>query len=420
MEAPTPSPSHFSAAVAPRIHVVDALRGFALIGILLVHISMFFYAGFPAKALHPVMNEGIANQIVGGFNQILIEGKFYTIFSFLFGLSFAIQMVRAKEKGQTFVGRFIWRLVILGLIGLAHQLHWRGDILMIYAVLGFILLLFRYASNQLVLIVGFLLVVNVPGQLQNAYNTYLVASQPEPQQQGPPETLVAEAEKYYQLLKQGSYGAIAQANLAEMKAKADFQLWSGRVFITLGCFLLGLYAGRRKLFHHLAENRLFFKQLLKYSGFSILALIAAALIMFALFQGQQNPPAPLMSLLFMLYYVASATFTAFYIAGVTLLLQRSSWQGIQRSLAAVGKMALTNYVLQSVMGTLIFYGYGLNLLGQMPAYFAFLLTFPLFGLQIVFSSWWLKHFQYGPLEWLWRSLTYLRIQPLKTREMVVH
>jgi uncharacterized protein len=170
----------------------------------------------------------------------------------------------------------------------------------------------------------------------------------------------------------------------------------------------------------LAENRHFFKKLLKYSGFTILALIAVALVLFISLQGQQPPPAPVMSLLFMLYYVASAAFTAFYMAGVTLLLQRSSWQGIQRSLAAVGKMALTNYVLQSVMGTLIFYGYGLNLLGQMPAYVAFLLTFPLFGLQIVFSSWWLKHYQYGPLEWLWRSLTYLRMQPLKTREMVVH
>lgn len=418
MENQSLSTSSFVPLPSDRILVVDALRGFALLGILLVHISMFFFAGYPPKPLQEVFNQGLVNQIVLGFSNIFVEGKFYTIFSFLFGLSFAIQLFRAKEKKGSFLSRYAWRLVILGVIGFVHQLVWRGDILMIYALLGFVLLLFTNASNKVVLVAGLLLIVNVPSLVQHVYEN-LRAPEKAAQQQGPPKEMEAEAEKYYQLVKQGSPQQIARANIKELKGKADFQLGSGRIYITLGCFLLGLYAGRRRFFHALSEHRLFFKKLFRYSGFSVLGIIAVAGATFFAFHQNSNPPPAVMLLLMTLYYASTAALTFFYMAGVTLLLQRQRWQGVLRSLAPVGRMGLTNYVLQSVMGTLIFYGYGLGLIGKLQTYQAMLLTIPLFLLQVAYSQWWLARFQYGPLEWLWRSLTYLKRQPLRIKSLVM-
>jgi len=108
----------------------------------------------------------------------------------------------------------------------------------------------------------------------------------------------------------------------------------------------------------------------------------------------------------------SAALTLFYIAGLSLLFQRSTWQWAVAPLASVGKMALTSYVLQTIFGTLIFMGYGLSLLGEIDTWQAALLTFPIFILQVLFSRWWLTQFRYGPLEWVWRSLTYGQIQPM--------
>jgi uncharacterized protein len=413
----TTTPYATSSTTAERIHVVDALRGFALLGILLVHISGYFYAGYPAKALQELSSQGMANHIAEGFSQIFVDGKFYTIFSLLFGLSFAIQFTSAQEKGRSFMGRFAWRLVILGLIGFAHQLNWRGDILMIYAFLGFILLLFQYAGNRLLLVSGILLMINIPGLVKNAYAAFK-PGQAAAQSIGPPKEMVAQAEAYYQLVKHGSYLDIAKTNIGELQAKVDFQLWSGRVFITLGCFLLGMYAGRKRLFYNLSENRSFFKKLFKYSGFTILSLVVAAALTFLSLQGKSNPPAPVLVWMYFLYYISTAAFTFFYIAGVTLLLQRPNWQGVLTTLAPIGRMGLTNYILQSLIGVLIFYGYGLGLLGEVQPYVAFLLTFPIFFLQVIFSKWWLSQFKYGPLEWLWRSLTYFELQPLKIKQVL--
>src|SRR5206468_1051347 len=109
-----------------------------------------------------------------------------------------------------------------------------------------------------------------------------------------------------------------------------------------------------------------------------------------------------------LFDLGGGAMTVFYIAGLTLLFQRTAWQRITSPLAVVGKMALTNYVAQSIIGTLIFYGYGLGLIGEMGTALAVTLVIPIFLLQVLFSRWWLSRFQYGPLEWLWRSLTYLK------------
>ncbi|QHT66045.1 DUF418 domain-containing protein [Rhodocytophaga rosea] len=402
--------------VKERIQVLDVLRGFALFGILLAHLSNEFAAG-------PLPNEvyqsgSVIDNIANAISGILVQGKFYAIFSFLFGLSFALQLEQAKSKGGNFFGRYAWRLVILGIIGTIHHLHWRGDILTIYVILGFVMLLFHNISTKVLLIVAVLLILNTPGRITEIYRA--VTAKPDSaaaQQQKPDETT---ARQYYDVITKGSYSENLIANFYGFKDKAEFQVMSGRIYMTLGYFLMGLYMGRRKLFEKLAQHKLFFKKLFKYCGFATLGLIGIAIIIFAavmpLLQLQDNPYMNIMG--GGLYDSANAALTFFYIAGVTLLFTNPVWTNKLSLLAPVGKMALTNYLLQTAIGLLLFQGYGLGLFFKMGVAAATALTIPIFIAQVLFSKWWLSRFQYGPVEWLWRFLTYFKLPPM-TRNQIV-
>jgi len=412
-----PDTPTFSAPVSKptRIQVVDALRGFALLGILIAHVSVWFDGGPLPGSVYQINSQGAANMVAQTFVGIFISGKFYTFFSFLFGLSFALMLTRSTDSDGTFLRRFAWRLLILGTIGFLHHLHWRGDILSIYAMLGFGMLLFRNVPTRWVLVAAILLVLNVPAQIRNNYNQF-VAPQPtkaqNEQRQKEDEKLV---EANYKVIKQGTYAEVVRVNLNEFKTKMQFQFESGRIYITLGFFLLGLYAGRRRLFQQLGEYRSFFRPLTKYTGLLVLGIILLFVVAI-LTIGPNNQPPKVVEVIFgFLFDLGNAALTVFYISGLTLLFQRLSWQRIVSPLAAVGKMALTNYILQSVIGTLLFYGYGLGLIGEIGTARVLLLTIPVFLVQVLFSQFWLSRFHYGPLEWLWRSLTYLKPQPMRAR-----
>ncbi len=396
-----------------RIETVDALRGFALFGILLVHAAQWFAAvGLPGP-VYQAHASGPANSVAQTIVGIFFDGKFYTFFSFLFGLSFALMLTRSTDSPGRFYARFAWRLVILGAIGLLHHVQWRGDILSIYAIVGFFMLPFGRLSNKVVLVVGLLLVMNTPNRIKSLYESYLI--KPVPQQQAntqPPNDYEKEAKATYDLLKKGSLVEMAQANFYAFDDKMKFQVESGRIYITLGFFLLGLYAGRRRLFAQIAQNKRFFRRLTRVTGFGVLGIIIAFSTAIAIYGNNSQPPKAIELLFGFLYDLGNTALTVFYIAGLTLLFQRAFWQGVVRWLTPVGKMALTSYVLQTLIGTFLFFGYGLGLLAEIELWQATLLTFPIFLVQVWFSRWWLARFQYGPLEWLWRSLTYLRVQPM--------
>lgn len=413
---PAFSPATASAPDVPgkqnRIQVVDALRGIALFGILLVHCAQWFTAGPIPGSVYQAHASGLANGIAQGITGILFDGKFYTFFSFLFGLSFALMMTRSQEAPGVFYRRFAWRLVILGGIGLAHHLLWRGDILSIYAILGFLMLPFGRLSNKAVLVIALLLVANVPNRLRMVYETYISPpAKTDPKQQQ--KTFDQDAQAYYKVLTQGSQLDLMRFNARAFDDKMQFQVDSGRIYVTLGFFLLGLYAGRRQLFQQLASHKRWFRRLTRFSGYSVLGIIAIGLALFAIFGSDKAPPAWAIQFFNILYDLQSALLTIFYIAGFTLLFQRRSWQWTIHPLASVGKMGLTSYVFQTIIGTYLFFGFGLALLDKTAVWQATLITIPIYLAQVLFSRFWLARFRYGPLEWLWRSLTYLRIQPMR-------
>lgn len=388
-----------------RIEVIDALRGFTLLGIILVHFTEQYYAGQPPKAHESYGAHNLADMIVLGFIGIFISGKFFMIFSFLFGMSFFIQLDKS-DGSPAFLFRFAWRLIVLFIIGFVHHLHYRGDILTIYAVLGFGLLLCYKLPDKFLLVLALLLVFDTPAILQRTFDI-LLSNSASPFPIGDEKEL----EIYYSTLKSGSYLDMLRANFYEFKPKFDFQILSGRLYITMGLFLLGLYAGRKKVF----ENIPFFKKLIRLGLWMLLGCVVfAGLLALIIFVAKVEMSQAVQFLLGgSVYDVFNIALAAIYVGLIVTAFQREKWHRRLMNFYEVGRMGLTSYLMQALIGTWLLFSFGLGLLGDFGANVWVVISLIVFILQIIFSKWWLGRFQYGPAEWLWRSLTYFKVWPLK-------
>ena len=390
-----------------RIAVVDVLRAFALLGIIVTHAEMGFLAGPP-----PTENFMLFSALDGSVHRwvaVLVESKFFSIFAFLFGLSFTIQLDRAVRKGTAFAGRFAWRLAVLFLIGMAHQLVFNGDILMIYAVLGLLLLPLGKVRSGVLVVLGLILMLNLPGILQSAARIHAPPPTPEQQQSLARlnEMFSTGGKALYAATGSGSLADIARVNYTHgLEMKWTYQLFTGRLWVTFGCFLLGMCAGRANLFRESEASRRFFGRLLMMAG----AVAVATTAVTVAFEATD----PLAGTLMMLASsVQKMTLAATYVAAITLLYWRYS--GPLGLLAPLGKMGLTTYLIQSVFLALIFYGVGFGLMGRVGHAAATGLGLAFFGLQVLLARWWLARMTMGPVEWLWRSATHLRWQPAVPR-----
>ncbi len=392
-----------------RIAVVDVLRAFALFGIIITHSAMGFLAGpEPSPAF---MKLSALDRTVDELNTLLTIGKFFAIFSFLFGLSFAIQLENAARKNAPFAGRFAWRLALLLLIGYVHTLFFSGDILMIYALLGLLLIPFRRLKTRTLTIIALVCVLNIPGL---ALGTLIInAPAPSAEQQQQRATFAREfaerAQREYLIKKNGTVAEIAQVNNSSGAYfnKAIYQLITGRLWMTFGLFLLGLCAGRLALFRDSAPNRTFFKRLMVGAGVTAALGTAAVVLRPSTFN--------IATFADVLANFASSlqqmSLAAFYVAALTLLYWRRP-AGWLSALAPMGKMGLTTYLMQSLFGVLVFLGPGLGLMGDVGVATAVGFGILFFIAQIFFARWWMSRFSLGPVEWLWRSLTYFKLQPL--------
>lgn len=402
-------------AAKARIRTVDALRGTALLGIMLAHFIYWYTAGPLPDAVTARFSDA-GSSIANIFNNLFITGKFFSFFSFLFGLSFYLQMRGLEDQPKTFLKRYSWRLAILMVIGLAHHAMWMGDILSIYVPLGFVLLAMRKLNNRWVLTLGILLALNVPGRIITGIQN-LAGNAASMQDMMMHFTKLAA--DYDAVIRDGNWLDIFTYNLQHLSTKFQFQIDSGRLFITLGFFLLGMYTGRQRWFERGDEVKPLFKKICRRSALIMGIGLLIGLGMFAAdailkLGWQQNPVA---GYIFMLIYdVFNGAMVVFFISGLTLLMMRPRGQKVLFPLAPVGKMALTSYITQTVFGLLLFYGIGSGLYGKTSPGLNYLIAMAFFFVQVGFSTWWLRHFNYGPLEWLWRSGTLLRWQPLVKRK----
>lgn len=402
---------------AERIQIVDILRGFALFGILFVNMTIFSrpiqLILFPADPASPWFDHA-AEWLI----HFLGEGKFYALFSMLFGLGLTLLMERVEGRGGKFTPLYLRRLLVLLGFGLAHAfLVWMGDILILYALIGFVLILFRKAKPRTLLIWIVLLVV-LP-LLFNAGVTALVElgkSVPEGAQQI--EVVFAQTIAGFETDLARAYNVYANGNFAEITAQRVYDYTSMGLsaylvmgFNILAMFLLGVYFGKRGIFRDLEANRDLFRKLLAWG--LILGLGGNALYASLILSMSRVEPTWMLLLATVAQTIGAPLLMLAYVSAFCLLALNPVWSQRIQVLAPVGQMALTNYLTQSMVCTLIFYGYGLGLFGKMGEALGIGLTLLIYLLQIPASHWWMKRFRYGPAEWLWRSLTYGEFQPMQ-------
>ncbi|MGY6586828.1 MAG: DUF418 domain-containing protein [Wenzhouxiangella sp.] len=390
---------------------LDVLRGFALLGILIVNFQWFTR---PVQTLVMGSEPGLQglDLVIDWLIIALAEGKFYALFSMLFGAGFALMLGRAEQRQVKFWGIYLRRLLVLGLFGLAHLLLvWSGDILLIYSLCGFIMvLLFRRTPLQR-LWKWAIVFWSIPALLALALSGLLLLASADPE-------LEQAIRGGFEAELQNVEAAVARAevinregrwvdNVGQRARDAGFLLGSAIFWVSpvLGFFLLGRWLVQSDRLAHPDQHRLFFR---RWRSRGLLFGLPLAAVATALLYGQNLivPTLP-MALGGVLMTLASIFLSLAWLSMVTLGARRLAW------LAPAGRMALSNYLMQSLAWTWLFYGHGAGLWGLFPRWSHLLLALGFFAVQVAFSHWWMQRYRFGPAEWLWRSLSYLSLQPLR-------
>lgn len=375
-----------------RLVVVDAVRALALLGVLVMNLREMSGLGYLEREAWLAV-QGALGSALDLALRVLMDEKSLSAFSFLFGLSFSLLLERKAGQGG-FPALYLRRLLVLagfGLLNIAFA-FW-GDILITYALLGLLLLPAARLSQRALLALSALLLFGTPLAL-----ALLGAAEPAP----------AQTAADVQALR-----AFAAPSFAAALHEGFRQYWGvaqGRHLIAwwdslniLGLFLLGLWCGRRRLPHQLRAHR----PLLRRVAALGLPLGLAAAVAWA----RLPPDSPLATLMLFNAPVLALS----YLALAALLLDTPRGRPLRDLLAPAGRLALSNYLLYGVAGQLLFYGWGLDLIGRVSSLQVLLISLLIYGVLLLASRLWLRAFRIGPAEWLWRSLTYLRLEGLRRR-----
>jgi uncharacterized protein len=407
-----------SAPVAPqdRISEVDIIRGFALFGVLWMNLFSHTWANMPEAHVASLATAGV-DRIIGFLGEWLAAGKAQALFSMLFGFGFAILMERVEARGADATSIYLRRLAILLALGLAHLcLLWLGDILHSYALMGFLLLLTRRWPGPVVLTLGIALSLLV---LPAVFIGWQLLHPGEA-----PPWIVAEAagaERRFALLQGGDFPAFVAENAYAVWTEIYAQpIGPAILAFIFGRFLIGAWIHRRGWLQDTARHAAGFRRWAAILLVSGLLLTAArpALGLAGLQLGDWARRG-----VFLAAFAGLVVLALGYAAAIVVLCQKEKWRGRLSGLGAVGRMALTNYVTQSLVFLFVLYGFGLGLLPYFGATYCLGLALLVFALQIAFSRWWLERYRFGPLEWVWRSLTYgerqpMRLEPSRAEAMV--
>lgn len=404
-EKDVPVMKNESKPAAIRHDVLDALRGFALFGI--------FFANVPFFAGWLFVDGDTKSTIAGGgfydaFMLLFIDGRFYTIFSFLFGLGFALQLSRLQAKESNKANKiYLRRIFILLVIGLLHLfVFWIGDILTLYAVLGFVLFFFRNVSDAKLLImsaslfllpiVGYWLFWTLdidPSLGIYAWVGKIVSGKP---------GLQGFFSGFYEVVHTTSIGRYFELNVQIGAARIGYNFDTWRIPKVLAIMLLGMWAGRALVAGKLLENKVLLKRI---TLFGLLIGLPSS-VAYAKLSGLNSfQPYSMEGYISVIMYTLAVFPLAF--AYIALFFQIwNSNSALLRVFAPAGRMALTNYLLQTVLGITIFYGIGFGLgIEYGPASFV-VIAITVFALQVALSHLWFKFFRFGIFEWIWRILTY--------------
>ena len=408
---------------ANRIAYLDIMRGMAIFFIFLVNIKFLSGAGYYPDALKAEFPTAPLDQLLDVLIFIFVSGKFYYIFSILFGIGFAVQYHSFTQKTPApgaFNRFFSRRMSTLLVIGLLHMfLVWAGDILTMYALLGFLLLYFRDKSDR-TLLKWTLILMALPilhWLLMYATRAYYYYTFFDFVNLHADELSLVTSESANR--DRPLLDNLARIQTEDLSVWLDMQLhlpirrlaivlMKGRLFKILAMFVLGLWIGRQILHQQILDNPTRLKKI-ALLGFAIglPGNILLAILEYGSFSGNLKH-----FLNHLLYALSVAPLACAYMATTALLVRRHPHARLWRWLAPIGKTALSNYLFQSVIGVLLFYGIGFGLAGKLSLSEILGITLLIFLAQIAFSRLWLSIFQFGPIEWLWRMITYQRFVPL--------
>jgi uncharacterized protein len=409
-----------------RIATLDILRGWAIFGVLLMDIEALY---MPSAAWSGT------DQGVHSFLAIFGESKFWTLLSFLFGLGFSMQLFRSEGRGREFIARYRRRLLALVLIGAAQWLllRWGGHFLIVYGAMGFLLLALRGLPSRTVLPVAIALML-IPLAYADGLNLIRERRLANPETRA--EVLGADAER-------GAAGAALRAEAVRggylqrlgFRAKTLYRGYIGNAYESLaggfinppltyvnwlpqlGLFLIGMYVGRRRILQDIPGHLPLIRRVLVWG----LALgLAAGAVRYSLtcatgecWPDRSNQTYATHLLIAVLRRFGDPTLAFAYGAALVLLAQNRLWLKLFAPLAAAGRMALTNYLLMGLLMGVLVPTFGLGIYRRIGPTLASALAVAIFATLMLLSTWWLKHFRFGPAEWFWRTLTYGKLQPMR-------
>lgn len=378
-----------------RINVVDALRGFAILGILMMHsleqFNLFDYPTVENRLL--LFTDSVFNNSI----PFLFAGKAYAIFALLFGLSFFIQNDNQLQKGKDFRGRFAWRLVLLFGWGVINSIFYTGDVLILFSMLGFLLIITSKLSNKAVFILAIFLFL-MPLQWGKVIFYLFNAELPLEAQPHVPF--------YLQTLTVMKSGNFMDMVTGVVNSQLYSFLWwtcQGRIFQVAALFLLGMLIGRKGLFINTDNNIRFWGKTLMVSIICYFPLAGLLPIMEMLVENENVKQ----QLNIILGCYSSFAFLCILASLFVLFYYKSSFHKWLSKLEPYGKMSLTMYISQSVIGGFIFYNWGLGLAKELSVTFSILVGMGIFAIQYTFAYFWLKKHRHGPLEYIWKKATWI-------------
>lgn len=380
----------------PRIEVVDALRGFAVMAIILVHnLEHFIFPVYPTDSpdwLH-VLDQGVFHGVFS-----LFAGKAYAIFALLFGFTFYVQSDNQRLRGKDFGYRFLWRLVLLVVFATLNAAFFpAGDVLLLFAVVGLVLFITRRWSDKAIFVTAILLL------LQPIEWYHYIASLINPSYRLPDlrvGEMYAEVAEY---TRAGNFWAFIAGNVTlGQKASLLWAVNAGRFVQTAGLFLVGCYIGRKHFFVSSDKNLRFWVKLLIVSAIAFAPLYTLKELVMgsndAIIQKTVGTAFDMWQKL---------AFTLVLVSSFILLYQSKRFRKVTDNLRFYGKMSLTNYITQSIIGAFLYFPFGLYLAPYCGYTVSLLIGFFVFLLQVGFCKWWLAGHKQGPLEYIWHKWTWI-------------
>jgi len=384
----------------PRIEVVDSLRGFAIMAIMLLHsIEHFNFYVFPDPSTQPAWLNTLDAGIWDTF-FFLFGGKGYAIFALLFGFTFSLMYTKQQTKGVDFGPRFLWRMLLLVCFALFNGLFFPGEVLLMYALVGVVLFLVRKFSDSALLIAALVLLLQPIEWGRYIYflfnNDYLVP--------------ISEQGNYWRLLKEAQLGDsfINQVKANILYGHKVSLMWAydvGRLVQTAGLFVFGYWLGKKQLFVDSEKSIRFWKR--------ALAIGALVFVPFFLLERNFNTLTDVkihaQTLLKVIDMYGNLALTAVLVASFILLYKTKFFKKITGGLRYCGRMSLTAYVLQSMIGGFVFFGYGLGLGPSVLHTKSLGIGIVLFTILFYFCKFWINRYGQGPLEKLWHKLTWIQL-----------